>query len=171
MKSAAVIIAPAILAVLMITTAAYSAPESEDGVAAAGNSLFLRSIRAVLQDAKNVRIFKFPTPCVRCHDAKLGVADFPDLPPSIPLSVEDIQFFTVELSNPASYVPGGAQKAMPFIADYGLLLDNTGRRILLLSSYSQSVRLIMADRDAPVLIGNVDPIFPKVKERIDRIFK
>ena len=64
------------------------------------------------------------------------------------------------------------QKAMPFIADYGLLLEGAGeRRLLLISTYAQSVKLITSDKDGGVLIGNIDPIFPKVKERLGNIFR
>jgi len=137
----------------------------------AGTS-FLESVQPVLRDAKTLRIFKFPTPCQKCHDAHLGVQDFPDLPPSIELSAADARFFSTKLSDASSYVPGGLQKAMPFIADYGLLLEGTGeRRILLLSTYSQSVRLITNDRTGAVLIGNIDRVFPEVKDRLARIFK
>jgi len=69
-------------------------------------------------------------------------------------------------------VLGGLQKAMCFIADYGLLLEGAGgRRLLLISTYAQSVKLITADKEGGVPIGNIDPIFPTVKERLGKLFR
>jgi hypothetical protein len=135
-------------------------------------SAAVEKIRMALKSAENIHIFKFSAPCFRCQNAKLSVGDLSTIPPAVSLNTDDLRFFVTELSNPASYVPGGAQKSMPFIADYGFVLENaSGESILLLSTYSQNVRLITQTPDSSVWIGNIDPIFPAVKERLDRIFK
>ena len=164
---------PVILAVLLTAITLYRPPVSQSSANAVdGSSKYMQSVQTALRDAKTFGIFKFPKPCEKCNGANLTVQDFPDLPPVTPLSAADASFFVTTLSDPASYVLGGLQKAMPFIADYGLLLEGAGeRRLLLISTYAQSVKLITSDKDGGVLIGNVDPIFPKVKERLGNIFR
>lgn len=164
---------PVILAVLLTAITLYRPPVSQSTAnAVSGSSKYMQSVQTALRDAKKLGIFKFPKPCEKCNAANLTVQDFPDLPPVIPLSAADASFFTTALSDSASYVLGGLQKAMPFIADYGLLLEGAGeRRLLLFSTYAQSVKLITGDKDGGVLIGNIDPIFPEIKERLSKLFK
>jgi len=174
MNAARIFFLSVIVAVFALETAVFGQPMIDPTtVAQANGSLtFLQNIQTALRNAINLRVFKFPIPCQKCQDAKLGVQDFPELPPSIPLGAADAQFFITKLSDPSAYVPGDAQKAMPFIADYGLLVEGPDElRLLLLSTYSQSVRLITSNREGMVLIGNIDPIFPDVKDRLARIFK
>jgi hypothetical protein len=164
---------PVILAILLTVITLYRPPVFQQTANAVnGSSKYLQSVQAALSDAKKIGIFRFVPPCQKCHESNLTVQDFPDLPSAIPLNAADASFFVATLSDPASYILGGLQKAMPFIADYGLLLESAGgRRLLLISTYSQSVKLITADKSGEVLIGNIDPIFPEFKERLGRIFR
>jgi hypothetical protein len=124
---------------------------------------FFESLQPILGSTKSIRVFKLAQPCNQCNKP----AYFVDFPKTL-LNAEDAKFFLEKFSEPSSYILN-LQKAMPFFADYGFLLEGAdGPVILLLSSFSQSVRLVRDGSDR-VLIGNIDPIFPEVRARLESI--
>jgi len=170
---------PVILALLIFASTVYRSPmhnASAEPPATAGLScddkqadcVFLQKLGSILRNTRNIRAFKFPEPCRKCHNAELSQQDFADLPPTTVLSTEDTKFFLMTFGDGSSYIPG-IQKAMPFFADYGFVLEEPQKKsIFLLSTFSKSVRLV-ATNPQPVLIANIDPLFPEIAKWLAEI--
>ena len=174
------IFVPAILALLIIAVTIYKSPTRVNPAPYAMTSMpachdnqpdcaFLQSLEPILRNTKRILAFKFPEPCRKCHEANLTQRELPDVPAKILLSAEDVSFFRTKFSDQKSYI-FGIQKAMPFFADYGFVLDGTdGKTTLLLSTFSKSVRLV-TDKPDPVLLTNIDPLFPDLTGWLARLF-
>jgi hypothetical protein len=144
--------------------------ESGNCADARSDCSFFDSLQAALRDTQGIRAFKVAQPSLKSDERTVRSRDFADFP-AVSLNSDDTSFFLNKFSQRSSYILG-LQKAMPFVADYGFYLQGSDGvvMVLLLSSFSQSVRLIRDGQDRS-LIGNIDPVFPDVHARLDNVFK
>src|ERR1700719_2751144 len=82
---------------------------------------FLETLQPILRSTKTMQAFRFSQPCTKCNERVLNLGEFTSLP-KVSLDSEVTTFFLNKLAEPSSYVLG-LQKAMPFFADYGFVLE------------------------------------------------
>ena len=154
-------------------TPIFSAVPADAGILhrAAANDVdgdvFLAKITPILSESRSMRVFAFSPACQKCHNANLTLNDFASLPPGNPLNAETQIFLKKILAQRSSFL-FGIRKAMPFFADYGIIIDGAASRSLfLISSYGNMGRLVTLEPiPARVSIVNIDPIISVLKMRV-----
>lgn len=116
---------------------------------------YFELLESAFSQAQSVQAFRFQEPCTACGKPSFTFGSL-GAQASVTLSSTAAADMQALLRTTSSYILGGAQKAMPFVADYGLLVGE--KTLLLFATSSKSVRLVSPETANTVLITNIDPI-------------
>lgn len=149
------------LATVFIAGGKGSAPAAKASCVTPTECQYFEVLQKALGRGQGLSAFRLDPPCEKCRRADFGLEALGQ-PHAKPMSTGSSAKFSHLLSESSSYVLGGAKKAMPFVADYGVQIgEDRGRTVLLLSSSSKSVRLLAVGLE-PIVIMNIDPVADRV---------
>lgn len=123
---------------------------------------YFETLEMALKSSASMQAFRFTEPCSACGRRSFTIAALGNQATVAVAPAASAELQSV-LRDTSSYILGGAQKAMPFVPEYGILLgQGESRALLLLATSSKSVRILGAQANDAVLITNIDPVADNV---------
>src|SRR5262245_57896045 len=161
MRSAPQLILIVLAAMITITSILWPrarfgvAPSSGEELCSQQECVYFELLDEALAKSRFQMLVRFNPPCRPCGQAT-SLKELQPLPAGNDLRSKDTHELARMLVDRKSYLLGGAQKAMRFLADYALLINDD--TVLLLSRSSKSARLLRRQESYRDVTVNIDPI-------------
>ena len=146
---------------IVVSSLRQSPPARAASCATSQECTYFELLESAFDKAQSVQAFRFQEPCAACGKPSFTFGSL-GAQSSVTLSSAAAADIQALLRNTSSYILGGAQKAMPFVANYGVLVGEG--TVLLFATTSKSVRLVSPETASTLLIANIDPVAARLFE-------